>query len=272
MFSIRASSLTDYYDCSRRAATKIFRDQIGAAGYQLATLRKMIGAAIGTGAHAAMEYTLREKMKSGGLGFNDEAEARAIDALQEAVNEGVTYDFKVAQTLKGAQEQVLRKVKEIRTAIAPQLRPLDVEIQLRAEYRGIEVTGTLDIREKEGPADLKSGKFKRQNGPQYGLYGMLADTHYEKSTRIREIYLATAPLDKPQPKAEFADYNVEDSARFARSMLDNIIDDHAKFENTGGDRFSFRANPASLLCGPKYCPAYGTTFCKEHLNKEKVYG
>jgi len=30
-----------------------------------------------------------------------------------------------------------------------------------------------------------------------------------------------------------------------------------------GDPWSFVANPASILCSPKYCPAFGTQFCRE---------
>jgi hypothetical protein len=51
-----------------------------------------------------------------------------------------------------------------------------------------------------------------------------------------------------------------------------MIDDHLTLFRQGdpgryllpGDPWAFPANPGSKLCSAKWCPAWGTTFCREH--------
>ena len=80
---IRASSLPQFPDCGRRWAARNLRDEIEAAGYKLRTLPPSIGAAIGTGTHAAAAHELTHKMEHGDLGNPDHAEQRGIQALEE---------------------------------------------------------------------------------------------------------------------------------------------------------------------------------------------
>jgi hypothetical protein len=35
-----------------------------------------------------------------------------------------------------------------------------------------------------------------------------------------------------------------------------------------GDPWAFAANPSSMLCSAKFCPAYGSDFCTEHMKKD----
>ena len=63
--SIRASSLSSYPDCLRRTASRIFYDDIVAAGYELRTTNTGIGAATGTGTHSGAGYILSQKIETG---------------------------------------------------------------------------------------------------------------------------------------------------------------------------------------------------------------
>ena len=56
----------------------------------------------------------------------------------------------------------------------------------------------------------------------------------------------------------------------ASNILRHIAGDLETFRNGDpvrrilpGDPWAFQANPSSILCSPKYCPAFGTTFCHE---------
>lgn len=267
--SIRASSLPEYSDCARRAAAKQFSAEITAAGYELKNIPKMIGAAIGTGAHASFQYTLQTKIDEDSLGFNDIAEQKAIAALEKEMDEGVRFDDMVP-TRKLAEEQVLRLSKTIRTQVAPRINPVKVELELKAEYRGFLITGHIDVLEPTDIGDLKTGKFMRQNLPQYGCYSMLlGSVHYGELKSIKEAYIPTVPLTKPTPAVQYNVYDINQAEVYAHNVLDYMIDDYTRFMEKG-DRFVFRANPQSILCSPKYCKAYGTNFCKEHLTKENV--
>ncbi|CAO3439801.1 hypothetical protein [Azospirillum argentinense] len=36
-----------------------------------------------------------------------------------------------------------------------------------------------------------------------------------------------------------------------------------------GDPWAFAANPSSKLCSDRFCPAWGTAFCREHQTDDK---
>lgn len=261
--SIRASALSNYNDCPRRTAAKLFPDEVEAAGYYIIHPKQNIGAAIGHGVHAALEYSLRNKMKDGSSGFNDEAEDAAISALHDDLQGGVNYDKKTAGNIRQAESQVIRSTRLVRTHLVPEVEPVDVEVEFTAEYRGFTITGHADIQESDAMGDLKTGKFTRQNAPQYGVYAMLAETEGFTVSSFRELYVPTVPLDKPAPKPIIEEYDVDRAKEMAKTRLDYIINAYLGFEENN-DPTNFPANPDSLLCNPKYCAAYGTKFCREH--------
>jgi hypothetical protein len=47
----------------------------------------------------------------------------------------------------------------------------------------------------------------------------------------------------------------------AMSLIRKLERDYKEFLETG-DPNTFLANPASMLCSEKYCPAWGTGFCQ----------
>lgn len=270
---IRASSTSSYYDCRRRVAAEVFRKDITEAGYDLRDgMPNSIGAAIGTGAHAAAEYTLTNKKDMGELGSDSESEDRAIEALRLEVQDGVFYD-KVSQNLNDAEGQVRRKNKKFRESVAPNVQPVEVEIYMEAEFQPQTViddlelkfilTGHADWLESDTLSDLKTGKFVRHNGPQYGCYSMLAGALGMEVMRIHEWSLPTVELIKPEPEPKIHQYDAEQSKMEAWSVLEDMASDFSNFLKTQ-QRFAFSPNPNSLLCNPKYCRAYGTNFCKEH--------
>ena len=65
MTIVRASSLGGYQDCPRRSASRMFRKEIVAAGYELRETTNGIGAAVGTSVHKGGKVMLDEKAKTG---------------------------------------------------------------------------------------------------------------------------------------------------------------------------------------------------------------
>lgn len=261
--TIRASALSGYNDCARRASARMFPLALAEAGFTFLQNFRTIGAAIGHGAHAALQYTLQCKIDGDGQGHDDVAEGTALAALEADTADGVRYDDSVAINLQQAQGQVIRTTRMLRAAVTPHIDPVEVEIEMVATYRDMRIIGHMDVREPTSMGDLKTGKFERQNGPQYGAYAMLGESLGHEVSSFKEYYLKTVPIDKMAPPPKIQQYDVVMAKEQAKQMLDYIIDDYQAFLLDGNHKH-FRANPASLLCSPKYCPAFGTSYCKEH--------
>lgn len=264
---IRASSLTGYPDCMRRTAARLFAPEIRAMGYRLRSLPNGIGAATGTACHAAAAFTLRAKLETGGLGRPADASAMAIAALDEEVAGGVQYDD-CSPNLNTAQQQVLRQTAVYRTQVASKIVPLMVETRLEAKIGSATVTGQVDAYVADGLRDLKTGRHRRINGFQYGLYSLLHEAHRHPVQSIVEDFVPRAPLRKPQPPAEQHAYDVAESERAAMAIVRRMTADLRSFRLTA-DPWSFIANPLSMLCSDKYCPAWGTDFCTVHKDARK---
>lgn len=260
---IRASSLSGYSDCARRSAAKMFKRDIEAAGYKLAEGKSNIGASMGTAMHDVMAYTLNSKIASGSLGDDDAALDVGIESLHKKIKEEPVHFDKMTPDMNSAEKQVRRKTRTFRNA-AENIEAFSVELHLEAKIRpGYLLSGHVDWIEKDGFADLKSGKFESYNAPQYGAYSMLSRSNGYNIIHINELLIQTVELNRPQPDAKRVHYDMSQSEQDAEMVIDYIIKDHNEFLKTG-DKRVFRPNPSSMLCNEKYCTAWATNFCRSH--------
>jgi len=265
---VRGSYLSAYADCTRRGAARLFPDLVKDAGYRLNWLNANIGAATGTGTHAAAAVTLGEKAKTGELGNITEAEQAGLDALNEAVEYGVTWD-PTSPDLNTAQKQVIRQHKIYRMRVATKIQPVTVEkrLNVRIDDLGLILSGQSDVIATTTDAelrDLKTGVVSRANGPQYGAYVLLQKAHGDPVLGVVEDYVERAPISKPQPEPVENKYNAERVAFLAESVLRRIRQDLDAWTTHQNPVLAWIANPNSMLCSEKFCPAYGTDFCFEH--------
>lgn len=275
---VRSSSLSGYPDCPRRAATKLFPREIEAAGYTLRSLPSNVGAAVGTGVHAAAALLLKEKAANGNLPPLNVATDAAVEELRNAVNQGITWD-KETPVLNEAELQVARMVQVYRHQVAPMVDPLIVEERLEAQVSpAIVLTGQSDViaREPGRVRDLKGGKVMGMHAPQIGSYSLLARSNAIDVTDAVVDWIPRVPLKKPQPDAVTYRHNVADAETAAVNVLRHIESDLATFRNGDmerhllpGDPWAFVANPSSKLCSAKWCGAHGTAFCREHAAVEE---
>jgi hypothetical protein len=272
--TIRPSSLTTYQDCPRRFAARHLADDLAAAGYQLRTLGSVhIGAAVGSGVHAAASYTLEEKRTTGTLGNDGEAEDRAVEEFDNRVEHGVDWDATTAN-LSTAKKQLARMSKVYRRLLAPSITPILVEKRLTADIGdGWEVSGQLDTMAGDPDRsirDLKTGVQQRANGVQYATYAMLFASHGFQATELLEDFLQRVRIDKEQPPPTTHRIDIMSAQADAMEAMDGIKRDTALFLARVADRngrpapSAFRPNPASSLCAARWCPAWGTEFCKAH--------
>ncbi len=274
---IRASSLSGYGDCPRRAAARVFRREVEAAGYPLRELPNGIGAAVGTAVHAAAALTLKARMASGTLAPPGDARDAARDALREAAGEGIVFD-RGTPDLPAAEAQALRMADAWRDGIAPGIDPVAVEERLEAEVvPGLVLSGQSDViaREAGRVRDLKTGARRGHHRPQLGAYSLLARTHGVDVRAAAEYFVARVPLSKPQPAAETHVHDIAGAEVAAMAVLRRIDADLHAFRYGDPDRslapgepWAFLANPSSMLCSDRWCPAHGTRFCREHRIKE----
>lgn len=271
---IRASSLPTYGDCSRMWAARTLWKEVTGAGYQLqSNMRNSIGAGVGTATHGGAAYIMTEKMNTGEIGNQTEAEQRALSDLETATSEGVIWDTETAN-LNDAQKQVVRMIKVFRATLAVELIPIAVERRLECGLGDdFILSGQSDMQlvSPHGIDDLKTGRIARMHYPQLGSYSLLARTAHPdievKSLRSQFIQRVRPEKEQPLPVTEEYDQVVAEQA--AMGAIRRIKQDVAEFRRRlqDGDappEHSFLANPSSMLCSEKYCAAYGSDFCREH--------
>ncbi len=259
---IRASSTSSYADCPRRGAARSFRDLVESFGFSLRSLPPHIGAVIGTATHVAVYSALAEKITTGALGNQTEAEQRALDSLTKDTEHGVSWD-EVTTTMNTAQRQVIKQARTYRSYVAEKIDPLLVEEALDAHAEsGVVVSGHVDVYDRSGTlvGDLKTGKWQRWNAPQYGSYSMLLRSHGFPVQRIEEHYVKRVRVDDDQPRPEITSYDVGQSERASALVIKRIGRDLAEFRETGNPD-AFLPNPMSVLCSDKFCSAHSTSFC-----------
>lgn len=271
---IRASSLPGYTDCPRRWAARTLFKEVVKAGYDIVRdLPPSVGASVGTATHSGAAFIMTEKMKSGGLGNQTEAEQHALENFDEAAKTGVLWD-EATPNMNDAQKQVVRMVKVFRGALAPHIEPIAVERRLEARVGDdFLLSGQSDMQTIEPGRirDLKTGRFPRTHYAQLGAYSLLARTaHPEQVTKeVCVDFIQRVPLAKPQPEPVIDNYNQVVAEQAAMSTIARIKADVNEFRRRITDgkappEHAFLANPASMLCSPKWCPAFGSSFCREH--------
>jgi hypothetical protein len=277
VIKIRASLLGNYVDCKRRGAANMFRKIIQAMGYTLRTTTTSIGAPIGSGVHAGASAMLKQKLKSGVILNPRDASEQAVLELRNRVAEGAMYD-REAPDLNAAEQQVLRMTSVYAQQVAPKINPILVEERLEAEFSpGFVLSGQQDVlaREPEKVSDLKTGKRSQKHSAQLGAYALLARSHAIVDVKHVGIdFIQRASLKKSQPDAVSINVDIGHAETAATNILREIEIDlriftqgNPKRNMLPGDPWAFLANPSSMLCGEKYCSAWGTDFCREHEEK-----
>jgi hypothetical protein len=248
---------------------------VEAAGYELQPKRPLhIGAAVGSGVHAAAAFMLTQKMQADNLGSEQEAVDRAIAEFDErASEEGLTFDD-VTVNVAAAQRQMQRMTHSYRTHLAPTLQPLLVEQRLVADVGDDTLlSGQGDVLtqgQDGGIHDIKSGRARRANAAQYGAYRLIFQAHGFHVSSIVEDFVPRARLSIEQPPPQSTSIAIDAATEQAVAVIEDIKRSVAEFERRlrdgdGAPHAAFRANPASVLCSRQFCRAHGTRFCRAHL-------
>lgn len=269
---IRPSSLPGWNDCPRRGAAQLFRQHIEAAGYQLRKLTPNVGAVIGTANHRAAHLYIKGIIDGEPIDSGDAIEPALAD-MKERIAEGVAWDD-ITFGRNGAEEQVRRMTQVFALQVLPIVKPLRTEERLDADLGdGFVLSGQKDLlcAEPRQIRDLKGGRVQRANALQYGAYSLLERSHVpEPIDTLVEDFVQRVALSRPQPDVKQVVYPAPAAERAAARSIMAIKDQFRQFEHSkahGGvePADAFVANPMSQLCSPKFCPAWGTSFCRLHV-------
>jgi hypothetical protein len=275
---IRASSLSGYPDCPRRAAARLFRREIEAAGFRLRRIPRAIGAVIGSAVHASAEMAFLFKAKTGDLPGAAVTADFAAENLVEALAQGeIRYDGSTRGATWNrdvAAQQTVSMAGAYYRVVAPKVHPILVETRLEAEVApGVVLSGQPDIvaREPNAIRDLKTGaRGAGSHAPQVGAYALLSRANGVDIDEASIDWLQRVRPGKPQPDPVSKPVRIAQAETAATNILRHIEGDLRTFRDGDparrilpGDPWAFVANPSSMLCSAKWCPAHGTEFCHE---------
>lgn len=252
-------------------------ETILALGWTLNRRRHHIGAAVGSAMHMGAFVALSEKMKG-----EEPEPAHAVDAavgeldriIANPEGDGIAWD-QITNTVNDAQKQTIRMTLSLVNRVIPNMEPVAVEERLEAQVTPrLILSGRKDVsvREPKRIADFKSGRRRRQYKAQYGGYSLLDRSHGRTVDEVAEAFAPRVPMKKPQPEPTLVSMPAAEAERVALNTLDEIDESIGHFVDRvdkGGQRpeQAFRANPSSMLCGRNFCPAWGSSWCREHLDE-----
>lgn len=256
--SIRASSLTELFDCPARWSAKHI-DGL--------RLPRSAAAQLGTAIHASTGIFDASRLPGGNPLTADEAAGALVDAIQKP-EEDVEWN---ETTPRDAEKIGLVLHARYCAEIAPRQTYRGVEVtceKLVIPDLGIVLTGTTDrVRETPeglGIADLKTGgravgadgrAVTQGHGLQLGVYELLAE-HAMGMTISAPAQVVGMNTGKT-PAAQRVGTGEVPSARAALIGSDGqpgMLEHAAKIIHSG----LFYGNPKSVLCSAKYCPAHPT--------------
>jgi len=253
--SARCSMLPGWGDCARRAAAKQWPGLVTGAGFELRETLPSVGAAIGTAVHKIVE----------GATLGKDGTGAAVDAFNEQIAKGCEWDDRTKNAITGEAQ-----IKSLAKAMAPHLtdlKPVLLEQKLTAGLRnGWKLTGHPDIYEETRRlTDYKTGKpwaYKSQ----MGAYTLLLEAHEFTVEEARVLFVPRVGPRTPQPPPSVKAWKgieLRWMKAAAYETLGRMTIQVEQFEESS-DPLVIPANPMSMMCGPKYCPAWGTEFCREH--------
>lgn len=259
--TVRASALSDFFDCPARAEAKhLLGKRCPTSGNAL----------LGKAIHASTAVFDQSKLDNTGITIKESA-AAAVDAIHKP-DEDV--HLEEDESAKDIEAIAVALHSRYCLEIAPKQEYLAVEVKcerLEITDLGLALTGTTDrirvTEEGNGIADLKSGKSAvkadgtvETKGARYqiGVYELLA----EKASGVpitapgRVIGLQTGKTEKGQRVALSAPMEGARDVLVGDGESPGILEMVSRMINAG----AFPGNPRSMLCHPKYCPIYAT--CK----------
>ena len=267
--NIRASMLPGYNDCTRRAVAKQYKRKFQKLGYEFRELAPSVGSSVGTAVHISTAE-LDKALWRGEKPNLSVAVDMAVTALVEELSTGCTWDD-TTPNMNTAQLQIQR-MTECYTPIMPLTVNGEPAVEIGGEMGlqadcgdGWILTGHPDLIDANGfLLDKKTGAKMRPYQGQFGGYSLLVRSNkiIKQLSGVGMLYIARMGKTKHQTPPVLQSYGVALCEREAMGTIHRIKSDMALFDSNGDLNKAFPCNQSSMMCTPKYCPAFGTDFCE----------
>ncbi len=258
---IRCSSIDEFEDCQRRCIARNFEAE---HNIKLNKVGSIIGSLTGTANHKAVETMNDQKRKTGKIDQKLYIEAGLDNLSDEIVKAGneIIYDSTTPER-NVAEMQVRRMSNVYENDIANHINVIESEKEVNAEIKeGWILSGHLDQVTDEGLRDLKTGKISRWHINQIGTYSFLRKIETDHAPKSAKVdFVKRVGKTAAQPNVITKSYPVDAVMNHAIGNIKNIIKAVDTMIRTG-DIDHINTNLNSMMCSKKYCPAFGTEFCK----------
>ena len=278
---IRASILPGYLDCQLRAAVAVLGSDFREHGHTIARPKSNIGALFGSGMHGGGEAALTELMLRGSTMPLSAIEDASIAAFRARHAEEVEHDGDLVMdddspTIDAAEASLRRAARQWRLDVLESAHPIAVESYVEADLvPGVKLTGHADLlhldgqRDRRTLRDLKTSR-RKQTGTKFqsqiGAYSLLFRSEGYEVTDAQIDHLRRVPIAKPLPAMEMEPLEVEACESIAHSTVTDFATKALAFREDG-DSSRFLVNPASMLCSPRFCRAWGSAVCPATRNR-----
>ena len=140
--TIRASMLSSYNDCPRRAVARQYKKEIEKHGYALNNYIASIGAAVGTATHKYVENYYIARLQE--MEFKNPIDEVMV-SLENEINTGVLWDDTTTNK-DVAKMQIERMSTAHIEAIGKHINPIATEIALTSDFdKNWRITGHIDL-------------------------------------------------------------------------------------------------------------------------------
>ena len=258
------SSLLDE-DCDRRLAAKQWPKLLEKHGFELTKRANNIGAALGRAAHRVFAAQLRLKRDAG---VHSDYLAGVGDSMalfdQEVKDEGIEVD-QTTPSRDDAVSQIAAMAKEFNGGYLPYATPQLIEEELaiwKDRDRQVMLTTTPDHCSTAGDVDdFKTGAREPVAPYQLGQQAIILAEHGYKAKRVSTIWIPR-PGNKDLMRRSWP---LKEAKEAAESRVEHLVASFREYEKERSP-LAFDANPQSMTCDKRFCPAFATAFCP--LTKE----
>lgn len=256
---VHPSSLSNYQDCARRAAVKLFRDKVEIIGKPRRTA-PTVGSVVGNAVHAGCAAML-EQTRVGEEPGLDAAVELGWKMFDVESQDGVETDPTTRDRVQ-ARIQIKRMIEVFAHQVAPYHRFDLIEEEFLVWIDGdFYLSGKPDAVTTYGVIhDHKTGVKLGAYWPQLGGYSVILRTQDIEVTGVQVNFIKRVKYDRAQPDVENPPYNIIHCEDAYYDTVERLMRDYEMFGKTNSIS-AFPANPNSFMCSKKYCEAHSTPLC-----------
>ena len=273
--SFRSSSLLSYEKCPRMFVADwiVAKGLVSHIAPDLRHKPQNVGAAVGIACHEGRGYLMNAIAQTGEHGGSGRMR-HALDIGHASISDQFAVEKigtdTTTPTAEAASEATAKIIRRIFQETKPSIRPLLVEKGFKASYsymrndtkETVSITGTVDLYLLERLLDdLKTGRHQPMPVTQMGTYDNILEANGLPVEVLQAHYFKRVPTNSLQPAGKIIPIDRAFAKSHAKKVAVHAHRDVSQMLKTGrSNHIMPRAD--HFLCDPRFCSAFGTSFCK----------